>query len=236
MRTRSILIVLTAVLCLGAVSAMAAKPVVAVNEFKNETSAGWWSGGIGRDLGNMLAAELAATDEFKIVEREKLDALLDEQDLAESGRIKKSTGAKIGELTGAQYIIIATVTAYDEKTQGTGGRLSYKGIGLGGKKDEAYIAVDLRVVDTSTGEIEFARTVEARSGGFGVNVGVWRNGVYGGLDRYQNTPAGKAIRAVTLEMVDYLSCAMVYQDECLGEYKAKERSRREKTKRAIKLD
>lgn len=236
MKTRSILIALVAIACLGAVSAMAAKPVIAVNEFKNETSAGWWSGGIGRDLGNMLAAELASTGEFKVVEREKLDALLDEQDLAESGRIKPATGAKIGELTGAQYIIVATVTAYDEKTQGTGGRLAYKGIALGGKKDDAYIAVDLRVVDTTTGEVEHARTVEARSGGFGVGVDVWRNGVYGGLDQYKNTPAGKAIRAVTIEMVDYLSCVMVYQDDCMAEYRAKERSRREKTKRAIKLD
>lgn len=236
MRSRT-LFLLTAVVCLSATAAFAAdRPVVAVNEFRNNTSAGWWYGGVENDLADMLAAELASTGDFKVVERKKLGAVLDEQDLAESGRIAAATGAKIGKLTGAQYLIVSTVSAYEEKTQGTGGGIAYKGISLGGKKDDAYIAIDLRVIDTTTGEIEYARTVEARAGGGGVSVGVWRNGVAAGFDKYKNTPAGKAIRAVTLEMVDYLTCAMVLQDDCMAEYRAKESSRRAKTKKAIKLD
>ena len=236
MKSRIVLFAATAALCLGALPVAAQQPVVAVNEFRNETSAGWWYGGVENDLADMLASELASTGEFKVVERKKLGALLDEQDLAASGRIKPGTGAKIGELTGAQYLIMSTVTAYEEKTQGGGGGISYRGISLGGKKDDAYVAIDLRVVDTSTGEIAFARSVEARSGGFGVNVGVWRGGVATGFEKHKNTPAGKAIRAVTLEIVDYLSCVMVYQDDCVSEYRAKERSRRDKTKKAVKLD
>lgn len=231
-------IALSALVLLAVASlAMAAdRPVVAVNEFRNETSAGWWYGGVENDLADMLASELASTGEFKVVERKKLDAVLDEQDLAASGRIKPGTGAKIGKLTGAQYLIVSTVTAYEEKTQGTGGGIAYRGISLGGKKDDAYIAIDLRVIDTETGEIEYARSVEARSGGMGVNVGVWRGGVAAGFEKHKNTPAGKAIRAVTLEIVDYLTCAMVDQGDCMAEYKAKDSSRRAKTKKAVKLD
>lgn len=236
MKSRILLLAATAALCLAALPVTAQQPVVAVNEFRNETSAGWWYGGVENDLADMLASELVSTGEFKVVERKKLGALLDEQDLAASGRIKPGTGAKIGELTGAQYLIMSTVTAYEEKSQGGRGGISYRGISLGGKKDDAYVAIDLRVVDTSTGEIAFARSVEARSGGFGVNVGVWRSGVATGFEKHKNTPAGKAIRAVTLEIVDYLSCVMVYQDDCVSEYRAKERSRRDKTKRAVKLD
>ncbi|HUP66270.1 MAG TPA: CsgG/HfaB family protein [Thermoanaerobaculia bacterium] len=237
MKPRLIHLALTIAVCLITVTAFAAdRPVVAVNEFRNETSAGWWYGGVEDDLADMLASELASTDEFKVVERKKLGAVLDEQDLAAAGRIKAGTGAKIGELTGAQYLIMSTVTAYEEKTQGGGGGIAYRGISLGGKKDDAYIAIDLRVVDTTTGEVAFARTVEARSGGFGVNVGVWRGGVSTAFEKHKNTPAGKAIRAVTLEMVDYLACAMVYQDDCMAEFKSKDRSRRDKTKRAVKLD
>jgi curli biogenesis system outer membrane secretion channel CsgG len=218
-------------------TAMAAgKPVIAVNEFTNETSAGWWYGGAGRDLADMLTNELAATENFKMVEREKLAAVLDEQDLADSGRIKKGTGAKIGKLTGAQYIVTGSLSAYEENTQGTGGGVSFRGISLGGKKESAYLAVDLRVIDTTTGEVEFVRTVEGRSSGGGVNVGLYRGGFGGNLSKYEKTPAGKAIRAAIIEISEYLSCAMVEQGDCMDEYKAKESARKEKTKKAIKLD
>ena len=212
------------------------KPVVAVNEFKNETSAGWWYGGAGRDLADMLTNELQATGKFKLVEREKLAAVMDEQDLADSGRIKKGTGAKIGKLTGAQYIITGSLSAYEENVQGTGGGISFRGISVGGKKESAYLAVDLRVIDTTTGEVEFVRTVEGRSSGGGLNVGLYRGGFGGNLSKEEKTPAGKAIRAAIVEISDYLSCAMVDQGDCMDEYNQKESSRREKTKKAIKLD
>ena len=217
-------------------SAFAAKPVLAVAEFRNDTSAGWWSSDVGNDLAGMLANELAGTEKFKLVERHKLGAVLDEQDLASSGRVKKSTGAKLGQMTGAQYVVVATVSAFDNKTRETGGGISFHGIGLGGKQEEAYIAVDLRVVDTTTGEVEFTRTVEARSTSYGIHGSGYVKGLSGGLGKYENTPTGKAIRACLMEISDYLGCVMVDKDDCVAEYKAKESSRRDKTKKSIKLD
>lgn len=217
-------------------TAIAEKPVMAVNEFTNETSAGWWYGGAGRDLADMLTNELAGTGKFKMVEREKLAAVLDEQDLADSGRVNKKTGAKIGKLTGAQYIVTGALSAFETDVKGTDGGVSFRGISLGGKKEDAYLAVDLRVINTTTGEIEFTRTVEARASSGGLRVGVYRGGFGGNLGKYEKTPTGKAIRAVLMEISEYLSCAMVEQGDCMAEYEAKESSRREKTKKAIKLD
>src|SRR4051812_33675316 len=77
------------------------KPSVGVAEFTNDTNASWWYSDVGRDLASMLTNELASTEKFKIVERAKLGKVLEEQDLAESGRVNKKTGAKIGKLTGA---------------------------------------------------------------------------------------------------------------------------------------
>jgi curli biogenesis system outer membrane secretion channel CsgG len=212
------------------------KPSVGVAEFRNDSGAYWWSSGVGGDLAGMLTNELSSVGKFNMVERNKLSAVLDEQDLGESGRMNRATSAKLGKLTGAKYLVLGTVTSYDEQSRGAGTGLSYKGFGIGGRKDEAYIAVDVRVVDTTTGEIAFTRTVEARSGGYGVNLGVWRGGFSGTLGQYEKTPAGKAIRAVLMEISEYLGCAMVDQDGCMSEYNAKENSRREKTKKTIKLD
>ena len=217
-------------------TAFGQKPVLAVNEFKNETSAGWWYGGAGRDLADMLTNELAGTGNFKLVEREKLSAVLDEQDLADSGRVNKKTGAKIGKLTGAQYIVTGSLSAFETNVKGTGGGVSFRGVSLGGKKEDAYLAVDLRVIDTTTGEVEFTRTVEARASGGGLNVGLYRGGFGGNMSKYEKTPTGKAIRAVIMEISEYLSCAMVEQGNCMDEYQQKESSRREKTKKSIKLD
>jgi curli biogenesis system outer membrane secretion channel CsgG len=234
MRTKVIITLLT---LLVAGSALAAsKPALGVAEFTNKTTASWWYSDVGDDLAGMLTNELAGLGKFKVVERSKLGPVLDEQDLAASGRISKSSGAKIGKLTGAQYLVFATVSAFDTNSRGTGGGLSFKGISVGGKKEEAYMAVDLRVVDTTTGEIEFTRTVEARASSGGASIGVYRGGFGGNLNKYENTPTGKAIRAVIMEISEYLGCVMVDKDGCEAEYAAKESSRREKTKKSIKLD
>jgi curli biogenesis system outer membrane secretion channel CsgG len=222
----------------GAGSALAAgnRPSVGVTEFRNESGAAWWRGGVGWELSGMLSNELASSGDFRVVERNKLQNVLEEQNLAVSGRVAPGTGAKIGKLTGAQYLVTGTVTSYEENTSSTGGGLSFRGIGLGGKSSEAYLAVDLRVINTTTGDIDFARTVEGRSKSSGVSVGVYRGGFGGTLAHEENTPAGKAIRAALVEITEYLDCVMVKQDGCEAEYRAKEQKRRQGDKKALKLD
>jgi curli biogenesis system outer membrane secretion channel CsgG len=212
------------------------KPSIGVAEFRNDTAAGWWYGGAGNDLSSMLTNELSGTEKFHVVERAKLGHVLDEQDLGASGRVNKGSAAKIGKLTGAKYLVMGTVSAFTENSSGGGGGLSFKGFSVGGKKSDAYMAVDLRVVDTTTGEVAFTRTVEARSTSYGIHGSGYVKGLSGGLGKYENTPTGKAIRACLMEISDYLGCVMVDKDDCVAEYKAKESSRREKTKRSIKLD
>ena len=212
------------------------KPAVGVAEFKNETAAGWWTGSVGWELSGMLSNELSSSGDFRIVERSKLEKVLEEQNLAASGRVRSGTGAKMGQVTGADYLVFGTVTAYQENTASTGGGLSFKGIGLGGKSSEAYLAVDLRVINTTTGDIDFSRTVEGRSKSSGVAVGVSRGGFSGNLAHEENTPAGKAIRAALVEASEYLECVMVKKDSCIADYNAKEQKRRDSDKKALKLD
>jgi curli biogenesis system outer membrane secretion channel CsgG len=214
----------------------ASKPVVGIADFKKSVAVNWWGGQVGKDMADMLANELMGTKKFNVVERQKINAVLTEQDLAASGRIRKGTGAKTGQLTGAQYLVSGTVTSYEEGTASTGGGLSFKGIRLGGSKGKAYIAVDLRVIDTTTGEVVDSRTVEANSSKGGLNLGFFKSGVGGNFNTKKKTPAMKAVRAVIMEISEYLACSMVDKDSCLNDYDAKESRRREKTKGSITLE
>lgn len=223
-------------LLLTATAFASEKPRIGVADFTNDTSAGWWYGGAGRDLSSMLTNELASTDKFRVVEREKLDKVLAEQDLGSSGRVSSRTAAKVGKITGAQYLVTGTVSAYQENTSGGGGGLNFHGFSVGGHKQDAYMAVDLRVVDTTTGEVAFTRTVEARASSYGMHGSGYVGGLSGGLGKYEKTPAGKAIRACLIEISDYLGCVMVDKDDCVQQFKAKEDARRQKTKSSIKLD
>jgi len=222
----------------GALLEAGEKPRMGVLRFTNDTSAGWWRTGVGRDLQDMLINELVTMGSFSVLERKEIDAVLGEQNLGASGRIDPATKAKMGKIKGAQYLVAATVSAYEEGTQGTGGGLSFKGVSFGGKKKRAYLAVDLKVIDTTTGEIVDARTVEATSKSGGMNVGLHKWGFGGNLSKEKKTPAGKAIRACIMEIAEYLECSMIQgkNSPCMDEYDAKESRRREKTKGAIDLD
>lgn len=240
MKTHSILASFFLVSLLLPIAAQAkepeGKPVVAVAEFKNETSAGWWSSSVGWDLAGLLSNELSNTGSFRVVERTKLKAVLEEQNLMASGRAKASTAAQMGKLAGAQYLVMGTVTSYEEDTKKSNSGLSFGGVSLGGNSQNAYIAVDLRVVDTTTGEIAYSRTIEGTSKGGGMKLDFYRGGVGGNLANQENKPAGKAIRAAVVLISDYLDCVMVQQNSCKAKFDAQEQRRRERTSGSIDLD
>ncbi len=203
-------------------------PVLAVIKFQDETGALPMQGGAGRVLTNMLTSELAARGSFTVVERQKLRAVLEEQDLAESGRITPGQGAQIGKLLGAQYLVTGTVTAFEEDIE-----TRVKGGFFGGGRVQqvskgGYLAVDLRVIDTTTARIAWARTVEGfTEGGIkDVDYSAW------GLD---DGPDARAVRAAVLEIIDYLECEIVRRDACLAEFAEKERRRLEATRKAAEV-
>jgi curli biogenesis system outer membrane secretion channel CsgG len=225
------------------------KPTISVPEFKNETNSWWWGNGTARELADALSNELTSTGKFSVVERQKIGAVLSEQELAQLGLVRQGTEAKRGQLTGSQYIVLGQVTAYEEgvSEESTGGRIG--GINLGGirigggarqAKQQAYIAVDLRVVDSTTGEVVHARTIEGRatSESKGGDAGISIRGVSLGGDRSETkrAPVGKALRAALVEATDYLSCVMVEKGSCLAKFEAKDQKRREGTRGVLELD
>lgn len=226
----------TAVVCAGSAMAAGPKPTIAVIEFKNESGAGWWRGGVGWELSGMLSNELSSSRAFTVLERSKIESVLQEQNLAASGRVSGQTGARMGKLLGARYLVAGTVTSYEEDVASTGGGISFGGVSVGGNSQSAYLAIDLRVIDAETGAIAYSRSIEGRSKGGGMSLGISRGGFGGSLANQNKTPAGKAIRAALIEASDYLECAMVKRGRCMAEFDAKEQRRRDSSRGALKLD
>jgi curli biogenesis system outer membrane secretion channel CsgG len=227
------------------------KPRISVPDFKNETNSNWWwwNSNTSRQLADALSNELTSTGKFTVVERQKLGAVLSEQELAEIGLVRKETGATKGQLTGAKYIILGKVTAYDEGVKNESGGLGISGIRLGpislggGTRKataKAYVAIDLRVVDSTSGEVVYSRTVEglatneskSNAGGIsfsGINIG-------GDNQKTTKAPVTKALRAGLVEITNYLSCVMVDKGSCVAEFEKKEQRRRENTQKVLELE
>ena len=214
--------------------AESARPVLAVMKFQDETGAMPFQGGIGRVVTNMLASELAARNAFTVVERRKLRAVLEEQDLAESGLLKPGEGAKIGQLTGAQYLVMGTITAFqpDTETKVSGGM--FRRARVEQTNHGSYLALDLRVVDASTGEVSYARTIEGHTQGHETTVDLMAPDA--GFKAIDNEADAQAVRGAVLEIIDYLECVMVRRDACVAAFETKETERRDTTRKTFKTD
>jgi len=232
-------VVLTFILSLGSGSLYAQeKPRLGVLRFTNNVAGiGWWSHRVADELADMLSSELLSTRAFQVLERKEIGAVLSEQDLSASGRVSKSTLVKMRNIKGAKFLIAGTVAAF-EKSGSKGGKVRFKGIRLGGKKSKTYIAVDVKIINTETGEIVDARTIEAtikaKAIGAGLNI---RNFAISGA-KAKKTPTGKAIRACIVYISEYLTCSLVKgQDHrCMKKWNKMDAKRREKTKSSIDLE
>ena len=114
-------------------AAQDSRPGVAVLPFEN-------GGSYGRDkedlealrrgIAGMLVSELSVRPGIRLVDRSETQRLLDEQNLAASGRVDASTATKVGRLVGARYLIAGTyIDLYGD------------------------FRLDARIIDVETGEI-----------------------------------------------------------------------------------
>jgi len=221
----------------AATAEAAAKPSMAVLDFTNQTNAYWWKPGIGRELSNVLTNELASSKKFAILERRKLDSVISELKLNESGLVDQSSKRRIGRIKGAKYLVTAAVSSYEEDTEGSDSGLSFMGFGIGQKKQKASLSIDLRVIETETGEIVDSRTIEATSESSSAGFSGSFMGIGGSTKSGRKTPASKAVRSAVVRIADYLTCSMVDRTpECLARFNDAEERRKARTRDSISLD
>ncbi len=63
-----------------------------------------------RNITQTFSYELSRTNKFKIIERQQLDQIIDEQKMQLSGCVADECAVEVGRLAGARYVIAGTVT------------------------------------------------------------------------------------------------------------------------------
>jgi curli biogenesis system outer membrane secretion channel CsgG len=185
------------------------KARVAVSRFTDKTGKGWWTGQIGDGMAEMLTTALFNTNRYIVLERQTLNDVLGEQDLAASGRIKRETGAPVGQIEGAELLVTGAVTGYEPGASGMKGGFGGAGGGAGGgifggfKK--AYLAIDVRVIDAKTSRLVAATTVEGSATDIGGGIGGFGGPIAAGLGGWSKTPLEKALRVCIQEAVNFIA-------------------------------
>jgi TolB-like protein len=113
----------------GGVARADKKPTVAVLYFDysgNDEELGV----LRKGMAQMMISDLSALDAIQLVERDRLEEVLAELKLGQSGKIDAATAAKAGKLLGARYMVL-------------GGYFDLKGA----------LRVDARVVEVETGKV-----------------------------------------------------------------------------------
>ncbi len=176
---------------------------IAVIPFKDKTNQKYTQTDLGSQAVDICTTLLVATERFDVVERERLDALLDEQKLV--GIVDPQTAARAGKILGVDLIFTGAITDFEVKRTKQGGRIGLPQIGKMpaidiGKETHIlsiFLAVDARVIETETAKIIFAGSGEIKRE---EKAEGWHLGLQGadistaGAIKLDQTAAGKQLR------------------------------------------
>lgn len=187
------------------------KPTITVYGFDNKGGGGLWNNAtwdVGTGMGEMLIEALMQTNRFNVVERLNLGDITFEQDLVTRGRVSKKTGARTGQLIGANYIARGTITEFDIRDQGGSGDINIKGISFGIDAKTAHVGGTMRIYDSTTGEIIASHRFQKKVPATGLRFGYHRGKIGGSLGGFKKTPLGKATQEAINDCVQFIVGAL----------------------------
>ena len=184
------------------------KKRIAVTKFDNKVQGSYGNWNIGDGMSEMLTTELIKTGRFVVVERQALQDVVDEQKLGQSGLVQKETAAKIGQILGAQIVIRGVVSEFEQTESGGGKGISLFGVSLASKQSNAHVAVDIRMIDTATGQVLYSHNAAGKAESSGVSFGIAVQGVGFGSDDFKKTPIGQATRQAIHDAVKFIMDTM----------------------------
>jgi curli biogenesis system outer membrane secretion channel CsgG len=114
---------------------------------------------IGQGINAMLTTRISQDGKFTVVERRKVNTVMKEQDFAASNRVKQGTGARVGQIRGADLTLMGDIVVFGRDDRKVGGAVGAIVPGAGGvaggyKSDnKAVVVLAYRIVDAETSEI-----------------------------------------------------------------------------------
>lgn len=181
------------------------KKRIAVFLFDDKTDNGrsWWGQRtVGEGISDMLTTELVKTEEFTVIERSQIDAILKEQDFGASGAVTPESAAKIGQILGVELAVMGAVTefGYDKRRS----NVSVSGVRVGVGKEQANVAIDLRLVNTSTAEILSAENIRRDKNAPSISAST-RKISFGSENEFNQSIVGKAAREAVEDIVSLIT-------------------------------
>lgn len=167
-------------------------------------------------LHDMLVTELFQSDRFIVLERGDLDAVMVEQEFSQSTRAGEATRLPLGQLEGAELIVLGAITAFDPGISGAALPIPFKfGDNDIGILNVAYsrgrVVMDLRVVDARTGRVLSSVAVEGTNSRMGVDVDAyvftngWRIDLPSVMNAFKNTPVERALQEMVQLAVQHIA-------------------------------
>ncbi|MBC7327030.1 hypothetical protein H5T87_02810 [bacterium] len=158
---------------------------------------------LGKIVGEMFTTALVRMGAFDVIERSKIEAVMEELKLQHGGMVDPSSAVAMGKLLGVDYILTGTITEFGIREEKKGGILGFLRNLFGGgarKVSIARIKFDYRIIDVSTGRIFFADTGEGeeKQSSFSLAVGTdlnkWIGGVGTESKEWEQSAFSKATR------------------------------------------
>lgn len=191
------------------------KARIAVVRFVDKSAKGALE--IGQGMADMLTTTLFHTNRFIVLDRQDLDSVINEQDFAATGRVSEETAAKVGEIEGADLLIFGAISEFEPESIGVGGILM-GAVTLGASiaiasqnRDapvglvtykESYVAIDLKIVDATTGRVVYSGTAEGKNKNYGGGIAGAIGGGWSRTPVYMGGFAGTGVEAAVRKCIE----------------------------------
>jgi curli biogenesis system outer membrane secretion channel CsgG len=96
---------------------------------------------LSKGMAEMLITELAQNGAVRVVERDRIQTLLEEQNLQGSDRVDKETAVKLGKILGARHMLMGSFVVDPRQN----------------------MRIDVRAVNTETSAIDYVQTVSGKA-------------------------------------------------------------------------
>jgi len=147
-------------LCAFAASDAEASQSLAVKPFVDKS--GECGENVASAIVDMLTDDLVEANIFTILERERMDYVMDEILLGDTGFMDSSTSPEVGRLKSAQYTMTGSIIVFHYNIKGVA--VYVPGIAGGGAAAKtAYVTLALRIIENETGEVVYSATQQGEA-------------------------------------------------------------------------